>query len=375
MGLGAALLSDEKRTLGKASYRPINNLREVMATLVIQRALKRNWMLKKGKFHLSDVVIAADNKAGPQRATQTRIGLSPLEKGYHPTEFRGGISRVQPGYRNRVLEAKTRMRFPERVHRGFPGRHAMVERPRTAVGGLGAVGSIGLPPDAEESTWLMRKFLMDLQQMNEEDDSIEQVQPTAGAVRKEAATVAADGGPESAALSLLARPRGGSGHSGHGVEVEPLAQRRDAITATAVAEGEHNRGTTVASSNRAIQNAPAAATSSNNRGGLQGARDDGDNAGRGGNREPVPEENPIAGWFRSMFSQLWTGDEPGDVLVENDRHDHKAEEQLHRRPDRLRIDVGFDEERAAPGEEKVGAVANAVPISPLAMWLRDRSAF
>ena len=375
MGLGAALLSDEKRTLGKASYRPINNLRKVMATLVIQRALKRNWTRKKGKLHLSDVVIAADNKADPRRATQTRTGLSPLEKGCHSTEFRGGISRVHPGYRDRVLEAKTIVRLPKRAHRGFAGRQTMVERPQTAVGGSGAVGSIGLPPDAEESTWLMRKFLMDLQQMNEEDDSIEQVQPTAGAVRKEAATVAAGDGPESAALSLPARPRGGSGHSGHGVEVGPLAQRRYIFTAPAVAEGGHNQGTTVASSNRATQKAPAAATSSNNRGGLRGAPDDRDNAGRRGDRESVREENPIAGWFRSMFSQLWSGDETDDALVDNGRHDNKTEEQRHRRPDGLRIDVDFDEERAAPGEEKVGAVANSVPISPLAMWLRDRSAF
>ena len=235
VGLGATLLSDEKRALGKSSYRPINNLRKVMATLVIQRALKRNLTLKKGKstgrVHMCDVVIAAENKVDSRRTSPTRNQLSPRVEGYSPIEPGGGISRLQPGYRDRVIEAEN------------------VMRPRTAARGVGALGSIGLPPGEEESAWLMRRFLVDLQQMNEEDDSIEQVRPTGGVVRK-ASTVAAAGGPEPAALNLLARSDGGSGNSDDGVGVGPLAQGRDVITAD-VAEAKHNQDT-VASSSPAI---------------------------------------------------------------------------------------------------------------------------
>ncbi|CAM9669106.1 unnamed protein product, partial [Laminaria digitata] len=151
VGLGAALLSDEKRTIGKSNYRPINNLREVMATLVIQRALKRNLTLKKGKFlakvPLCDVVIAAETKAVTSRRTSQTPTQPPLPgESYHPADPRGGTSRLQPGYRNRVMEAEQ-------------PRTATEAAAAAAAGGVSAVGSIGLPPDAEESTWLMRKFL------------------------------------------------------------------------------------------------------------------------------------------------------------------------------------------------------------------------
>ena len=160
--------------------------------------------------------------------------------------------------------------------------------------------------------------------------------------------------------------------------VGPLAQGRDVITAD-VAEAKHNQDT-VASSSPAIQNTPAAATSFN-RDGLQEPRDDRDTTGRGGDREPVREVNLIARWFRSMFAQVWRGDEPDDRLADSGRSDHDAE-QRHC-PDRLHVDVAghndtsgcFDEERAAPGEENIEVAANTVPITPLTMWLRDRSAF
>ncbi|CAM9957664.1 unnamed protein product, partial [Ectocarpus sp. 4 AP-2014] len=74
-GLGAALLSDENHAHAKTGgYRPVN-LKKIMATLVVQRALKRNMMQKRGKFNLADIVLAAEDRAGTRRTSRTNQQL------------------------------------------------------------------------------------------------------------------------------------------------------------------------------------------------------------------------------------------------------------------------------------------------------------
>lgn len=58
LGLGAALLSDDSRTASGKSYRPVD-LRRTMATLVIQRALKRNVGQNRSRHLFANVVLAA----------------------------------------------------------------------------------------------------------------------------------------------------------------------------------------------------------------------------------------------------------------------------------------------------------------------------
>ncbi|CAM9335645.1 unnamed protein product, partial [Sphacelaria rigidula] len=58
LGLGAALLSDDSRAASGKSYRPVD-LRRTMATLVIQRALKRNVGQNRSRHLFANVVLAA----------------------------------------------------------------------------------------------------------------------------------------------------------------------------------------------------------------------------------------------------------------------------------------------------------------------------
>ncbi|CBJ31134.1 conserved unknown protein [Ectocarpus siliculosus] len=146
-GLGAALLSDENHAHAKTGgYRPVN-LKKIMATLVVQRALKRNMMQKRGKFSLADIVLAAEDRAGTRRASRTNQQL-PDSDGIH----------------NYLGDAR---RLSSTAQLSTTGQGGLEGYQKQGALARGRAGSIVLPPDAHESKWLMQRFLTDLQRNND----------------------------------------------------------------------------------------------------------------------------------------------------------------------------------------------------------------
>ncbi|CAN0102719.1 unnamed protein product [Ectocarpus sp. 12 AP-2014] len=138
-GLGAALLSDENHAHAKTGgYRPVN-LKKIMATLVVQRALKRNMMQKRGKFNLADIVLAAEDRAGTRRASRTNQQL-PDSDGMHDARRLSSMAQLST-----------------------TGQGGLEVYQKQGALTRGRAGSIVLPPDADESKWLMQRFLKDLQ--------------------------------------------------------------------------------------------------------------------------------------------------------------------------------------------------------------------
>ena len=165
MGLGAALLSDERHAHVKTGgHRPVN-LKKIMATLVVQRALKRNMMQKRGKFNLADIVLAAESKT--RRVSRTRQDLPNVDALHN---FLG----------NRTLEDTGRLSSTGQLSTtglgGLEGldpqqqRRQQQQREQQEGQARGRLGSVVLPPDADESRWLMQRFLEDLQRHNGGDD-------------------------------------------------------------------------------------------------------------------------------------------------------------------------------------------------------------
>ncbi|CAM9140740.1 unnamed protein product, partial [Hapterophycus canaliculatus] len=155
VGLGAALLSDENHAHFKTGgYRPLN-LKKIMATLVVQRALKRNMMRRKGKFHLADIVLTVEDRAGTRRASRTK------QQGFWNSD--DGLTGGCQGLNTR------RLSLTERLSTMGQGGLEGYQQHRAAA--EGKAGSIFLPPDADESKWLMRRFLMDLQQNNDRNEN------------------------------------------------------------------------------------------------------------------------------------------------------------------------------------------------------------
>lgn len=147
MGLGAALLSDENHAhLKTGGYRPVN-LKKIMATLVVQRALKRNMMSSKGKYDLADIVLTAEERAGTRRASRT--GLQSVRNSGNGLTGRYGGS------------TSRRLSLTERL--STTGQGGLEGYRQRGTGAESRAGSIFLPPDADESKWLMRRFLIDLQ--------------------------------------------------------------------------------------------------------------------------------------------------------------------------------------------------------------------
>lgn len=151
VGLGAALLSDEKHVTHKADFRPVD-IRKLMATLVVQRALKRNATRRRQRFQLSDIVLAASSKAhlgqwaeGPQLHTAQRVD-----------DRQRSVNTVEGTDRRRSETQRDRVQL-------WTKREQHVARQE------GSLGSISLPPNAIESSWLMRRFLLGLQSLNEEE--------------------------------------------------------------------------------------------------------------------------------------------------------------------------------------------------------------
>ena len=179
VGLGAALLSDDNHALRKKSgYRPVN-LRKLMATLVIQRALKRNMRLRQSKSKLSNVEgFAEEKKAVMRRRSKTAAaqldGEGFLDKDDDTAWCYRGSSRTSRELRENVNVGRAAESFTSTGRRdrveafvkgnNIPAKPALDRNPSASV------GSIILPPHVDESKWLMRRFLLELQQADFEEN-------------------------------------------------------------------------------------------------------------------------------------------------------------------------------------------------------------
>lgn len=165
MGLGAALLSDERHAhAASGGYRPVN-LKKVMATLVVQRALKRNMMEKRGKLHLADIVLAAEGKTRQENRTDhqllSTIGLFNLN--HNTTEgYRRGSVLGDTGRLSSTGQLSTT---------GLGGLEGQREQAIPVVA-RDRLGSVILPPDKDESMWLLQRFIMDLQRSNDRNEEV-----------------------------------------------------------------------------------------------------------------------------------------------------------------------------------------------------------
>ncbi len=159
MGLGAALLSDEGHAHVKTGgYRPLD-IKMIMATLVVQRALKRN-VKKRKKLSLYDVLRAAEGKARESRT-------------YRRPSVRNGSNapnHTALGLRGSGNVADTR-RLSSTGQLSDTGQGILTgQQQQQQRGARSRAGSMVLPPDADESKWLMRRFLVDLQLNNERSE-------------------------------------------------------------------------------------------------------------------------------------------------------------------------------------------------------------
>lgn len=363
-GLGEALLSDEKLALGKNNHSPFNSVQKIMAALVIQRSYMQYMARKRGNITMHDVVLAAEKSAGIRRPTKTLTPPSrPIRK--RPSAVREGTRLSQSGYGGRDMEDDNGVRLTNGACKDSGRKQS----------GVSATESIFLPPGEEEIANILRKRLVQSKQWDEEEDAMTaQAWATRAAVRDEAAV----------ATSWRPSDRGdGRGHSDRGEGVGPVPQRKGVTTGASV------------------QNTPAAATSPK-RGGLRGARHNARGIGRDGDDRGLTKKNPVARWFRSIRSRIWNGGDEHTTPVGNGRvedgvraasgffleeDDSGGFDEERAAPGRFdgdqfvsgRFDAasgGFDEKRASPGEkEKKETQPTTVPMSELALWLKQKSAF
>lgn len=314
MGLGAALLSDEKHVADKSGYRPVN-LRKIMATLVVQRALMRN-MKRKNKLQLYDVVLAAEAKAGTRRMSRQRVPV--VAKDGHPRA--------------------------------------------AAPAGAGGIGSLVLPPDSEESAWLMRRFLLGLQ---EDVDELGGRVAVRNRREKSAASAA-----HSSGLQLSTSRGGGGVLSEKGTENGSPAA--DELMDVAVAkrgddrQGDGSRLDRKDSSTDTAANSGGRRLLDGNNNGLRGK----EGGGRSGNGSQCEDgqESSVFGWFRSLLSQNRTGD-GRDTVLENGHLATRGDTGSdHGSPSRR-----FDEEGEAMSEGGGADDPNDMPVTSLAMWLRGNA--
>lgn len=165
IGLSAALFSEDRNVLHESSYRPVN-LRMIMATLIVQRALKRNLMLKQGKMDVADIVLTSLEKESIKRSQRTSAqltGVGSLQSDIYASCSGGAgqknsskASLAGASVENQTFLASTEL------------NGNLQER------GTDGTGSIIWPHDMAESKWLMRRFLIDLQEASivEEEGSV-----------------------------------------------------------------------------------------------------------------------------------------------------------------------------------------------------------
>lgn len=166
IGLSAALFSEDRNVLRESSYRPVN-IRRTMATLIVQRALKRNLMLKQGKLDTADIVLTSlekDRIKRGQRTSAQLTGVGSLQSDSCASCFGG------PDRENRSEASIAGASVENQTFLARTGLNGNPQEER----GTDTIGSIIPPQDMEESKWLMRRFLMDLQEANigEEEESV-----------------------------------------------------------------------------------------------------------------------------------------------------------------------------------------------------------
>lgn len=228
MGLGAALLSDDRHAhIKTGGHRPVN-LKKIMATLVVQRALKRNMNQRKGKFNLADIVLAAESQT--RRVSRTRQDLPNPDGlcsllGNRALEDMGRLSPTgqlsTTGLGGLEGQEKQEQRWQQ---------HKQQQRERST---RGSAGAIVLPPGANESKWLMQRFLVDLQRHNDKDD--EEGGEVLSTSRSGSVSQAAGGGSNTAlsratAMQELKAHDSCSRSSGAGTEIGSPSPRGPART-------------------------------------------------------------------------------------------------------------------------------------------------
>lgn len=210
VGLGAALLSDERHAHAKTGgHRPVN-LKKIMATLVVQRALKRNMMQKRGKFKLADIVLAAESKT--RRASRTRQHLPNPDGLYNVL---GSNALEDTGRLSSTGQLSTAGQG------GLEGQEQQQKRQQEEGQARSRVGSIVLPPDADESKWLMQRFLVGLQQHNGSDDEKggEVPPPSRRGSVSHTVRVGSNTATSGAIAEQLLNSHGRRGSSGEGTEI------------------------------------------------------------------------------------------------------------------------------------------------------------
>lgn len=225
MGLGAALLSDETHAHAKTGgHRPVNNIKKIMATLVVQRALKRNMIKKRGKFNLADIVLAAEGKT--RRASRTRQHL-PNNHGLHSlhstaARLLGSSNLGDTGRLSSTGQLSTTGHGGLEEQEQQQQRWQQHQRQQREENARGSAGLIVLPPDADESKWLMRRFLVDLQRHNDKDEE-EGGEVLPSSSRSSSVSQAANGGSNDAtsrATALQLLNSRGSSRSSSGAKTE-----------------------------------------------------------------------------------------------------------------------------------------------------------
>ena len=157
VGLGAALLSDEKHAhVRTGGHRPLD-IKVIMATLVVQRALKRNMSKNRQAISFVDVVRAAGEKACLGSGNRRRSSAIDTALG-----FRGS------GTLAHTRRLSSTGRLSDTGQDVLAGHHQQQLQQHAVA--RSRAGSIVLPPDADESKWLMRRFLVDLQRSNERNE-------------------------------------------------------------------------------------------------------------------------------------------------------------------------------------------------------------
>lgn len=356
VGLGAALLSNEKHALGKDYYRPVN-LRRVMATLVVQRALKRN---QHRTMRRSDIVLGAQEKEGTRRPSSTW----PLLSGNDRTRESAleGTGRLSSTGQSIFARQWTRVRYPRVEEKA------------------GRIASISLPPDSEESAWLMRKFLLDLQRNNDEEEHMDYMRFETEAVQDQQVAVTA-GGATSKPLHFLGS-RGSTRESKEGLRIQfPTPGEKRVVDLTKKGCEEQRIGDCfdaygIPDTDTVTAGLDGRGHGSGNHGGLQ-KEDEGDLNRYRGHREAKVESS--LGWFRSILPDTWTGgdDKKGlDKCLSQNLTETQINPEIR--------GIGAVESGGASGcssgnrgdnTELVGDYKqDEVPMTALAMWLRGHAA-
>lgn len=295
-----------------------------MATLVIQRALKRNLQKMQARARMYDAVLDAQHYSRYGDRATTLSGQS-------PTYDRDIFGRAM--HRRRELPWDRRWNGDDfnstgrsgevkgigaSLAGGFGGLHA-VGFPRQALGYTprcegGRYGSIGLPPDSEESRWIMHRFLKDLRKKIDLDEgkqpeTLERRGKDSFAQQREALEEKTSCGQLDAGLRRVSTT--GSKFSSFGIYGRPEGLAYLAKTKSELGGDEHDRRIP-----RLITGCDKDAASS---GGCRidshSDEDPDTTTGKGDQLDSTARHHdgqgrqgaPVVGWLRSFFSHTWGG--------------------------------------------------------------------